>query len=913
MKIETKILATLLGLSLLVALAGGLSVDRPYAAAIAAAGSVTIATVIAFYLGRSTAEPTEPVAEVFNHVTHKRLLAEEEARRRDHELDVRVVERTAELAMANEALQRRKSELQVLFDLVPAMILFKDTENNILRVNKRVVEVSGKPAEEIEGKSTFEFLPLDAARVYADDLEVMRSGAPKLGIVDAVQSPDGRELWIQTDKVPYRDNDGKVIGIVVMAQDITERRRIEEELKEAKITALVRAGAQRYSFLADTVPLIIWTARPDGSVDYYNRVWFNYTGLTLEETEDWGWRAVVHPEDLEACVERWTHSFSTGENYEIEYRFKRGADGAYRWFLGRASARRNEEGEIVQWVGTCTDIEDQKRARSQLEEMVAGRTRELQQSNHALHTEVLNHRRSEEELRWKTAFLQAQVNCSIDGILVVDKQGMKILQNQRFVDLFKIPQVIAEDTDDAPQVRWVTDTVKNSEHFIKRVRHLYAHPDEISRDEIELNDGTILDRYSSPVVGKDRNYYGRIWTFRDITERKQFEARLFQSQKLETVGKLAGGIAHEFNSILTALIGQNDLLLAGLPGGSPLVKNATEIRKAADRAATLTRQLLAYGRKQHLQLETLDLNRVVSGMEDVLHHLMGGEVVAQIIPAAGLQAVKADAGQIEQVIINLAINASDAMPAGGKFTLQSANVSFDGEGLGRHPELKPGDYVKLAVTDTGTGMSAEVKARAFEPFFTTKEVGRGTGLGLSTCYGIIKQSGGHISVHSQPGQGTTFNIYLPRAEPELKPAAPRLDSPDLPRGTETILLVESDPALRDMAAAMLRRLGYTVLAAADEIEALSLKQQPDTGPIALLFSDVIMPYMNGTGLPDRMLTAYPHARILFSSASNENAAVPQGGPNERVAMLQKPFTPAALARRIREVLDQPDAPPQGAV
>ena len=404
-----------------------------------------------------------------------------------------------------------------------------------------------------------------------------------------------------------------------------------------------------------------------------------------------------------------------------------------------------------------------------------------------------------------------------------------------------------------------------------------------------------------------RNASGTITHFvanqRDITTRKRFEAQLFQSQKMETVGKLAGGVAHEFNSIITAIIGQSELLLADLPAGSPLAKSATEISKAASRAATLTRQLLAYGRKQLLRPETLDLNGVIAGMEGMFHHLMGSDVDTQIVPAVGLQAVKADAGQIEQVILNMAINARDAMPSGGKFMLETANVSFDEESVGRYPELKPGDYVMLAITDTGKGMSAEVKARVFEPFFSTKDVGQGTGLGLSTCYGIIKQSGGHISVYSELARGTTFKIYLPQVEHQIP--SQRFDSPDLPRGTETILLVEDDPALREMAATLLRRLGYTVLAAANGIEALSLKHQRDIGHIDLLFSDVVMPHMSGKELSERMRAIYPHTRILFTSAYTENAIIHQGVLNKGLALLQKPFTPSALAHKLREVLDQP--------
>jgi PAS domain S-box-containing protein len=639
------------------------------------------------------------------------------------------------------------------------------------------------------------------------------------------------------------------------------------------------------------------------------------------------------------------------------------------------------------------------------------------------------------ELRGKTAFLEAQVNSSIDGILVVDQEGKQALQNQRFVDLLKIPQHIADEKSDENRLRWVTSMTKNPEQFVEKVAYLYSHPDEVSRDEIELKDGTTLDRYSSPVVGQDGKHYGRIWTFRDITERKRaeevlreseerfsgafeyapigvalvspdgrwlkvnralcdlvgyseaellsrtfqditypediatdleyvrqmvageirsyqmekryvhgrghlvtvllnvslvrdgqgqpryfvsqiqditerkrLETQLVQSQKLETVGKLAGGIAHEFNSILTAIIGQSELLLTDLPQGSPLIKNATEISRAATRAGSLTRQLLAYGRKQLLQPESLDLNRILGSMEGMFHHLMGGEVDVRIVPGPGLQAVKADAGQIEQVIMNMVMNARDAMPHGGKLTLETANVSFDQESVGRYPELKAGDYVMLAITDTGGGMSEEVKARVFEPFFSTKAVGEGTGLGLSTCYGIVKQSGGHISVYSEISRGATFKIYLPQVENVTRPPSPRLDSADLPHGTETVLLVEDDPALREMAAALLRRLGYTVWVAAHGLEALSFKQQRNVGHIDLLFTDVVMPHMSGKELADRVRALYPQTKILFTSAYTENAIVHQGVLDQGVALLQKPFTPSALALKMREILDQSGAP-----
>jgi two-component system cell cycle sensor histidine kinase/response regulator CckA len=394
----------------------------------------------------------------------------------------------------------------------------------------------------------------------------------------------------------------------------------------------------------------------------------------------------------------------------------------------------------------------------------------------------------------------------------------------------------------------------------------------------------------------------------DITERKRLEAHSFQSQKMETVGKLAGGIAHEFNSIMTAILGQSELMLSDLPEGNPLRKNAIQIHQAADRAATLTRQLLAYGGKQILQPDVLDLNTVLAGMENTLRHLAGRDVDVRIAPSPGPKLVKADPDQIEQVIVNIVMNAADAMPHGGKLTLETGETFLDQKYVGQFHDLKAGEYVMLAITDTGAGMSQAIKARLFEPFFTTKGVGQGTGLGLATCHGIIKQSGGQINVYSEPGRGATFKIYLPKARLEEKPPGPPLQSPGLPRGTETILLVEDDPALREMAAELLGRLGYTVLTASDGLEALNVTNQHATGHIDLLFTDVVMPHMSGKELADRVRALYPHTKILFTSAYTENAIVHQGVLNPGILLLQKPFTPSALAHKVREVLDQLKTP-----
>jgi PAS domain S-box-containing protein len=423
--------------------------------------------------------------------------------------------------------------------------------------------------------------------------------------------------------------------------------------------------------------------------------------------------------------------------------------------------------------------------------------------------------------------------------------------------------------------------------------------------QIECPDGTVRWIHDRGFQVRDAagNVVRLTGVASDITKRKQLEAQLFQSQKMETVGRLAGGVAHEFNSILTAIIGQSALLVEDLPPENPLVINATEISKAANRAAGLTRQLLAYGRKQFLFPKELNLNEIVAGMEPMFRHLMGGDVDVRTISDPGLHPVKADAGQIEQVIINMAINARDAMPHGGKLTLETANVNFPCEGGGLNPEMKPGGYVMLAITDTGTGMSAEVKAQVFEPFFSTKDVGRGTGLGLATCYGIIKQSGGHINVYSEPGRGTTFKIYLPQVPDDILAPAPLHETPDLPHGTETILLVEDDSALCEMAATLLRRLGYSVLAASNGMSALQLVKQRGKEPIDLLFTDVVMPQLDGKELSERVLALHPETEILFTSAYTRNAMLHQKMLGPDVVILQKPFTPSSLACKVREVLD----------
>jgi len=544
----------------------------------------------------------------------------------------------------------------------------------------------------------------------------------------------------------------------------------------------------------------------------------------------------------------------------------------------------------------------------ELEGWVDERTRALRQANQSLLAEIGERKRAEESLR----LLGSAVEQAEESILITEAQldppGPRILfVNPAFTTM--TGYTAAEVLGKTPRLLQGPRTDKA---VLARLRQTLSRGQAFRGEVINYRkDGS--EFYPEMHIAPIRDPSGLITHFvgikRDITERRRFEACLFQSQKMETVGKLAGGIAHEFNSIMTAIIGQCELMLSDLAGQNPLRKNAVEILQAASRAATLTRQLLAYGRKQILQPDILDLNAILAAMENTLRHLAGRDVDVHIAPSTGPRLVKADAGQIEQVIVNIVMNAVEAMPHGGKLTLETAEAFLDQDYVRQFHDLKPGQYVMLAISDTGAGMSDAVKARLFEPFFTTKEVGKGTGLGLATCHGIIKQSGGHINVYSELGRGAIFKIYLPRVPLENKPPAPPLRTPDLPRGTETVLLVEDDPALREMAATLLRRLGYTVLPAGNGLEALNLTHQRATGHIDLLFTDVVMPHMSGKELSDRIQARCPHTKILFTSAYTETAIVHQNVLNPGITLLQKPFTPSSLAKKVREVLDQTTAPP----
>jgi two-component system cell cycle sensor histidine kinase/response regulator CckA len=450
------------------------------------------------------------------------------------------------------------------------------------------------------------------------------------------------------------------------------------------------------------------------------------------------------------------------------------------------------------------------------------------------------------------------------------------------------------------------------ESFLPIAAHRRAMAGESVTFHLDIAGGSYTC-HAEPLRGVDNRPVGAICMMLDVTDRKQLEAQLRQAQKMEAIGRLAGGVAHDFNNLLMVILGYCDLLLEGLREHDSLFQSAEQIRAAADRASTLTRQLLAFSRKQVLAPTVLDLHAVILEMQGMLRRVVGEDVDIVTTSQQGLWSVRADRNQIEQVIMNLAVNARDAMPRGGKLTIETSNVSFDETYSTERGAISRGSYVVLVVTDSGVGIAPEIQGRIFEPFFTTKDQGRGTGLGLATVYGIVQQSGGHVWVYSEPGHGSSFKIYLPRIEGPRE-VLEQLEPPNgLPRESlvaqrsETILVVEDEAGVRELTSRTLHNNGYFVMAAASMTEALEASNK-HLGPIHLVLTDVVMPGGSGRELAEKLAVLRPEARVCYMSGYADQAVLDQGLLDASVSLLQKPFTASALMKRIRATLDAPQNP-----
>jgi len=585
------------------------------------------------------------------------------------------------------------------------------------------------------------------------------------------------------------------------------------------------------------------------------------------------WFKQVHPDDRKRVLSEIQSSWANGKPFHSQYRLL-ARDGRVVWVRDESLMVRDEAGEPCFIQGFMYDI-----------------------------SEFI---RLEETLHKREARFRAIYEGSAVGIALVDLEGRIMESNPALQGMLGF---IWEDLNHKVFDEFTYPEDKTAEaslykDLIERKRDHY----QIEKRYIRKDGSLVWSRLNvSLALGAEGEPEFAIHMVEDITEQKRLENQFLHSQKMETVGRLAGSVAHDFNNLLTVIKGYSQLAMAELQSGARLRETLKEIEKAADNASALTRQLLAFSRRQMMEMKVIDLNILIKNLEKMLRRVIGEDIEMTVHLAESLGRVRTDPGQIEHVILNLVVNARDAMAAGGKLTLQTRNVELDEDDTHSHIGVAPGRYVMLLVSDTGCGIAPEVRERIFEPFFTTKEKERGTGLGLSTVYGIVKQSGGHICVYSEPGHGATFEIYLPRVEEAMavKTLPEKSQGGDLPRGNEIVTLVEDEPSLRILAAYVLRKQGYTVLEAANGEEAMHIASQPVIKEIDLLVTDVVMPQMGGKELAERFKTIYPSAKILYISGYMESVFPDQDSFEPEAPFLEKPFSPADLVKKVRQVLDSP--------
>ncbi|MGE5571340.1 MAG: PAS domain S-box protein [Rhodospirillales bacterium] len=673
---------------------------------------------------------------------------------------------------------------------------------------------------------------------------------------------DGSYRWILARGALIYDAAGNPWRLAGSHLDFTDRREMEEVIRQH------RRLVQR---ILDATPdlLYIYHLRESRFV-FANRHVAGYLGYDAERVSAMGpeqMRRIIHPDDVAAFESHYRRccEAADGEVLEVEGRILH-AGGAWRWLRGRHVVfARDENGAVTQILGLAQDITERRRAEEALRKSEARLER-------AQKIALLGN--------WATGAPAYEWSAEVYSIFGVSKETFTPTR-ESFLSLVH--------PDDRDRVRAAFDASMAAGKAFN-IEHRIVRPDGALR---------YVRQHAEPELDES----GRvrmIGIVQDITEYKRLQDQFLQAQRLESVGRLAGGVAHDFNNLLTVIIGYSDLVLAQLAHGAPLAAPMEEIRKAARRAAELTGQLLAFSRKQPVQPKTLDLNALIADLENMLRRLIGEDVKLVTHLGPSLDPVTADPGQMTQVLMNLAVNARDAMPNGGKLILETKNVVFDESYAEKHAYLKPGPYVQLSVSDTGLGMSEEIRNHLFEPFFTTKEKGKGTGLGLSTVYGIIKQAGGHIWVYSEPGVGTTFNICLPRAAPGRTAAEPPKVNEAL-RGSETVLVVEDQQEVRKLAKDILQRYGYQVLDASCGEEAVELCRAHG-GPIHLLLTDITMPVMTGRELAEKIKPLRPQIKVLFMSGYADNLITHQNVLDGNTAYLQKPFSARSLAKKVRETL-----------
>jgi PAS domain S-box-containing protein len=808
---------------------------------------------------------------------------------------------TVALGQSLRRLAESEGRYRALMEQANDAILILEPGHRVLEANLQAEQMLGRPRGDIVGRHYQDFVASDEQAESARLAEqLLNDGTLRVGSRQMVR-PDGTRVSVEVSASLVRVGEESVI--LTILRDVTDRERAQQDIEQRMEVAAFAADVGAALIRNAPLPVVLQQcaeAMMRHLQPAFARIWtVNAAGDTLE---------------LQASAGMYTHLNGAHARVPV---------GSFK--IGLIAAER--EPHLTNDVLHDPRVSDQAWARREAMVAFAGYPLVVEGhvvgvmamfARHPLSRTVLDamaavanqvalgieRKRAEEALRQAERRMHHLVSSSPAALFSLRIEGDTLVPTWVSENIERLSGYTPADVtgpdwwaervhpDDSEGI--VAQIPTLSEAYVTR-EYRFRHKDGSYR---WIRDEQILVR---DVAGKPEV----VGSWSDITEKRNLEAQLLQSQKMESMGRLAGGVAHDFNNLLGIIIGYGDLLSHRVAADPRLTKYVDDIVKAADRAAGLTRQLLAFSRKQVLQPRILDLNAVVDETQKMLRRIIGEDIQLVTVLDEHLGLVRADPGQMDQILMNLAVNARDAMPRGGRLTIETGNVALDESYARQHAGVEPGPYVMLAVSDTGHGMTPDVQNRIFEPFFTTKAPGKGTGLGLATVHGIVNQSGGHIFVYSEPGHGTSFKVYLARTDAaEVAAPLPESTAAQLPRGSETIVLVEDEASLRELVRECLEATGYTVLEARHGADALEICEHHE-GPIHLLVTDVVMPEMSGRELGERVRAVRPGTHVLYMSGYTDDAVVLHGVLAEDMAFLQKPFTAEALARKVRELLDQP--------
>jgi len=779
------------------------------------------------------------------------------------EIQRRIAERSAhdsQLRLMAERTLAHAVQQQMPVGVVVAEV----PSGRLVSVNAQMTEIFRMPFKPAADLQSYEWTGFDATgnRYSALEWPLARTVLTRETVRAEeirIRRGDGSDGFIRMSSAPVRDSEGKVVSAVAIVVDMTDQREAERA---------VRVTDERFKFVAKATNDVIW----DWDLRTNSLVWndsvetvFGHKQNRIYPEIQW-WRDHLHVQDrdrviggLQAVID------GGGTSWSDHYRYRR-ADGTYANVMDRGYVARDNTGAAIRVIGAMTDITERSR--------------------------------SEAAIRFQAQLL----NAVQQAVVATDPDGLVIFWNTFAEKLYGW----AADEAVGKPIEELTPSPFLRQHASEIFERGAAGESWTGEFLVQGKAGKAFPALltTSPVRDEHNIVLGFVRVSIDLTERRNLEEQFRQSQKMDAVGRLAGGIAHDFNNLLTVIRLNTEIIMEGLDPTDPRSEDVKQIRSAAERASSLTRQLLAFSRKQILQPRVLDMNSVVSSVEPMLRRLIGEDIViGSSCTARGY--VVADPGQLEQILVNLVVNARDAMPQGGRISIETQNAELDETYTSEHAPVVPGRYVMLAVGDTGVGMTRDTREHAFDPFFTTKEAGKGTGLGLATVYGIVKQSGGYVWIYSEPGQGTTLKLYFPEVSSAaaFKTGEYKIMAKEQARGSETILLVEDEEAVRGLTSRILEKQGYRVIAAQHGREAMDIATK-EAGHIDLVLTDIVMPGMNGRGLVERLAGIRPRIKSLYMSGYTDDDIVRRGFIEPSKSFLQKPFTSEALLQTVRKVLDE---------